>query len=435
MINSGPYNDLPSAEARDRIVQDLVKKGAARERVNYRLRDWIFSRQHYWGEPIPVIHCPKDGAVPVPEKDLPVVLPKVEHYQPTDTGESPLAAIDDWVNVKCPVCGGPAKRETDTMPNWAGSSWYYLRYYDAHNDQAFADPKKLKYWGEVDMYLGGMEHTTLHLLYSRFLHQFFYDQGLVPTPEPYHARRGQGIILAADGSKMSKSKGNVVNPNDVLEAGYGADALRLAIAFLGPYDQTTPWSPETVAGTFRFVQRVWTLVQEFLAAKPGTADNRPLLSVTHKAIKKVSHDIDKMYFNTAVSALMELTNQLYKIKQSDGFAAGPSWQFALESLTQLLAPYAPHISEEIWQQLGHRQSVHISPWPAWDDKFLTSDSMTIVVQVNGKVRSQLDLPADSDQKAVVAAAQKDHKVAAYLDGQEIIKTIYVPGKLVSFVVR
>jgi leucyl-tRNA synthetase len=435
MINSGPYDGLPSAEARDKIVKDLAKKGLAKEHINYRLRDWIFSRQHYWGEPIPIIHCAKCGAVPVPEKDLPVELPKVEHYEPTDSGESPLAAITDWVNVDCPKCGGSAKRETDTMPNWAGSSWYYLRYYDAHNDEAFADPKKLKYWGEVDLYLGGMEHTTLHLLYSRFWHQFFYDQGLVPTPEPYHARRGQGIILAADGSKMSKSKGNVVNPNEVLEAGYGADALRLAIAFLAPYDQTTPWSPETVAGTFRFVQRVWTLVQEFLAAKPGTGNNQQLLSATHKAIKKVSQDIDKMYFNTAISALMELTNQMYKIKQSDGFAAGSSWQFGLESLTQLLAPYAPHVSEEIWQQLGHQQSVHVSSWPLWDDKYLASDSLTIVVQVNGKVRSQLSLPPDSGQQAVVAAAQKDPKVAAHLEGKKIVKTIYVPAKLVSFVVQ
>ncbi|MEO8785345.1 MAG: leucine--tRNA ligase [Candidatus Saccharimonadales bacterium] len=435
LIDSGHFSGQPSAEARDKIIAWLAEKGAARERVNYRLRDWIFSRQHYWGEPIPIIHCAKDGAVPVPEKDLPVVLPEVKNYEPTDTGQSPLAAIADWVNVKCPKCGGPAKRETDTMPNWAGSSWYYLRYYDAHNDQVFADPKKLKYWGEVDMYLGGMEHTTLHLLYSRFWHQFLYDQGLVPTPEPYHARRGQGIILAADGTKMSKSKGNVVNPNEVLEAGYGADALRLAIAFLAPYDQTTPWSPETVGGTFRFVQRVWTLVQEFEEAKPGTADDRALLVATHRAIKKVSRDIDKLNFNTAVSALMEFTNQLYKLKQSDGFKAGPCWQFALESLTQLLAPLAPHICEEIWQQLGHEHSVHVSAWPTWDDKFLASDTMTIVVQVNGKVRAQLDLPADSTEKAVLASARKDHKVDSYVADKEIIKTIYVPAKLVSFVVK
>lgn len=434
MINSGEYNGMPSAEARDKIVQDLAKKGVAAEKINYRLRDWIFSRQHYWGEPIPIIHCEKHGAVPVPSDQLPVTLPEVENYEPTDTGESPLAAISDWVNTTCPECGGPAKRETDTMPNWAGSSWYYLRYYDAHNDKAFADPEKLKYWGEVDLYLGGMEHTTLHLLYSRFWHQFFYDQGLVPTPEPYHARRGQGIILAADGSKMSKSKGNVVNPTDIIDAGYGADAMRLAIVFLAPYDQTTPWSPEGVGGTHRFLNRVWTLAQEFLEAEAGDGEDKSLTAVAHKTIKKVSSDLQHMYFNTAIAALMEMTNDLYKIKAKDGFVAGTSWKFALTSLVQLLAPFAPHISEELWHQLGNEGSVHTAAWPAWDEKLLVSEEMTIVVQVNGKVRANLVVSSDAAEAEVTEMAQNHKKVKIYLDGKDIKKTIYVPGKLVSFVV-
>ena len=405
----------------------------AESKTNYRLRDWVFSRQHYWGEPIPIIHCEEHGAVPVPDDQLPVELPKVDNYEPTDTGESPLAAITDWVNTECPVCGKLAKRETDTMPNWAGSSWYYLRYYDAHNDQAFADKEKLNYWGEVDMYLGGMEHTTLHLLYSRFWHQFFYDQGLVPTPEPYAARRGQGIILAADGSKMSKSKGNVVNPTEVIESGYGADAVRLAILFLAPYDQTTPWSPEGVAGTHRFLQRVWTLVQEYNDTDGGESESDDLKRALHKAIKKVSEDLDKMNFNTAIAALMECVNELYKIKADKGYDA-VEWQWALETLQQLLAPFAPHIAEELWEQLGQENSVHTSEWPKYDEKYLVEDSMTIVVQVNGKVRGEISVATDAAKDAIIKAAQANEKVAGYLKDQTIKKTIYVPNKLVNFVI-
>jgi leucyl-tRNA synthetase len=434
MVNSGKYNDMSSSDMREKIVVDLEKQGVAKERINNKLRDWIFSRQHYWGEPIPIIHCEKDGAVPVPGDQLPVVLPDVDHYEPTDNGESPLAAIKEWVNVNCPVCDGPAKRETDTMPNWAGSSWYYLRYYDAHNDKVFADRKKLDYWGEVDMYLGGMEHTTLHLLYSRFWHQFFYDQGLVPTPEPYAARRGQGIILATDGSKMSKSKGNVINPNEILEAGYGADALRLAIAFLAPYDQTTPWSSEGVAGTFRFVQRFWTLVQEFLDSKDTPKTQHAVLPIVHKAIKKVSSDLHEMAFNTAIAALMECVNNLYKIKAETGFSDQGAWRFALKSITQLLAPFAPHVCEEIWKELGETASVHVSDWPVFDESYLKTDSVTIVVQINGKVRANIDMPQDSDEKFVINAAKENEKVASYLTDQSIKKTIYVKNRLLNIVV-
>lgn len=433
MINSGDYDGISNREAGEKIVADLQAKGLAESKTNYRLRDWVFSRQHYWGEPIPIIHCEEHGAVPVPDDQLPVELPKVDNYEPTDTGESPLAAITDWVNTECPVCGKLAKRETDTMPNWAGSSWYYLRYYDAHNDQAFADKEKLNYWGEVDMYLGGMEHTTLHLLYSRFWHQFFYDQGLVPTPEPYAARRGQGIILAADGSKMSKSKGNVVNPTEVIESGYGADAVRLAILFLAPYDQTTPWSPEGVAGTHRFLQRVWTLVQEYNDTDGGESESDDLKRALHKAIKKVSEDLDKMNFNTAIAALMECVNELYKIKADKGYDA-VEWQWALETLQQLLAPFAPHIAEELWEQLGQENSVHTSEWPKYDEKYLVEDSMTIVVQVNGKVRGEISVATDAAKDAIIKAAQANEKVAGYLKDQTIKKTIYVPNKLVNFVI-
>ncbi len=435
MINSGIYDGMSSSDAREKIVKDLEVKGLAKEKTTYKLRDWIFSRQHYWGEPIPIIHCQKCGAVPVPDNQLPVELPPVDHYEPTDTGESPLALITNWVNVDCSKCGGKAKRETDTMPNWAGSSWYYLRYFDAHNDKAFAAKKKLEYWGMVDMYLGGMEHTTLHLLYSRFWHQFFYDQGLVPTPEPYYSRRGQGIILAADGNKMSKSKGNVVNPTDILDSGYGADALRTSIAFIAPYDQTTPWSPEGVAGTHRFVARIWTLVQEYLSAdkKDGQEKSKDLLVATHKTIAKVSNDLHTMNFNTAVAALMEFVNVLYKIKSQDNFAT-KAWDEAIKILLQLTAPFAPHITEELWQQLGQQSSVHTSEWPVHDKKYLTSDTTTIVVQVNGKVRANIYLPSDSDEKTTIQTAQDDKKVAEYLKDKKIRKTIYVSHKLVNFVV-
>jgi len=437
LANSGKYNGMPSAEAREKIVADLAEQGAARERVTYRLRDWVFSRQHYWGEPIPIIHCAEHGAVPVPEDQLPVTLPKVEQYEPTDTGESPLSAITEWVNTECPTCGQPAKRETDTMPNWAGSSWYYLRYFDARNDEAFADHQKLDYWGGVDMYLGGMEHTTLHLLYSRFWHQFLYDQKLVPTPEPYLARRGQGIILAADGTKMSKSKGNVVNPTEIIDSGYGADALRLAIAFLAPYDQTTPWSPESVAGTYRFLQRIWSLVQEH--TNPNTPHESAatgqvnLLQPIHRSIKKVSEDLGTMSFNTAIAGLMELVNELYKLRSSVPLGS-PAWREPLINLIQLLAPLAPHIAEELWQQLEQTGSVHQSSWPNYDEEYLKSDVTKIVVQVNGKVRGVLTTGVGQSEAQVMAAARAEANVESFLDGKEIRKTIFIADKLLNIVV-
>lgn len=434
LINSSQFNDTQSIDAKKAIIDWLAEKGSAKEKVNYKLRDWIFSRQHYWGEPIPIIHCPQHGAVAVPDDQLPVELPPVDHYEPTDTGESPLAEIDSWVNTVCPTCGGPAKRETDTMPNWAGSNWYYLRYFDAHNSEAFADRKKLDYWGAVDLYLGGMEHTTLHLLYSRFHHQFLYDQGLVPTPEPYAARRGQGIVLAADGRKMSKSLGNVVDPTQIIDSGYGADALRLMIAFIAPFDQTTPWNPEGVAGTYRFLVRYWNLVQDILDNQSSVSadDEKTVRQVINRAIKKVSSDIHNMNFNTAIAALMEALNGLTKIEHKGGAV----WRQAIIDFTKLLAPFAPHITEEVWSEyLNESESIHISDWPTWDEKLLVSDSVTIAVQVNGKLRGEIVVDTDTPQASIENLALQLENVAKFIGDKKPARVIYVPGKIINIVVK
>jgi leucyl-tRNA synthetase len=423
LIHSGEFNGLPSDDAKAKITKYLEAQGVARKAVKYRLRDWIFSRQHYWGEPIPIIHCEKCGAVPVPENQLPVVLPKVESYEVGENGESPLAAIDEWVNVECPECGTPAKRETDTMPNWAGSSWYYLRYFDPKNDQAFADPKKLKYWGAVDMYLGGMEHTTLHLLYSRFWHQFFYDQKLVPTPEPYATRRGQGIVLAADGRKMSKSLGNVINPTDVI-AKTGADALRLYILFMAPYDESTAWSEEHLAGVSRFLYRIWDLLHKPIAE---SADSLEMDRAMHKAIQKVGDHIEQMRFNTAISTLMECVNALNKFESLTPTVA--------RQLTLLLAPLAPHMAEEVWHELGEAQSIHIASWPVFDPELVKDDVVEVAIQVNGKLRGTMPASVDASKEELEAAAKDIESVKKYLDGGEIIKTIVIPNRMVSFVVK
>jgi leucyl-tRNA synthetase len=435
LANSAEFNGLDFEVGRHKILEKLVSLGAGKAKIQYKLRDWVFSRQHYWGEPIPIIHCPDHGAVAVPDDQLPVVLPEVEQYEPSDNGESPLANISDWVNTSCPVCGGPAKRETDTMPNWAGSSWYYLRYYDVHNDQQFAAKDKLDYWGMADVYLGGMEHTTLHLLYSRFWHQFFYDQGLVPTPEPYKARRGQGIILAADGTKMSKSKGNIVNPTSIIDEGYGADALRLAISFLAPYDQTTPWSPESVVGSHRFLDRAWRLIKEYIETEhTDTGDSsKELLTTIYKAIKKIDDDLSTMSFNTAIAAQMELVNSLYKLKDMDNFKSS-DWRFVLESFLKLLAPFAPHIAEELWHELGNEDTIHLSDWPTYDEKYLVNNQATIVVQVNGKLRSTIQVPVDTEKKDVEDLALKDERLQFHIEGKEIKKIIYVPNRLINLVV-
>ena len=417
-------------EARSGIISFIVKKGWGTRSTQYKLRDWIFSRQRYWGEPIPVIHCPKCGIVPVPDKDLPVKLPVVKDYQPTETGESPLAAIDKWVNVKCPKCKGAATRETDTMPNWAGSSWYYLRYADPKNSRAFADPKKLKYWTPVDWYNGGMEHTTLHLLYSRFWHKFLYDIGLVPTVEPYLKRTSHGLILAEDGEKMSKSKGNVINPDDLIRS-FGADSLRLYEMFMGPFEQAISWNSDNIVGVRRFIERVWKMRAKVVGeAKQSVSLNPPasrseLDRTLHKAIKKVTEDIEAMRFNTAVSALMIATNELEKdetISRAD-----------YEALLQLLAPFAPHVTDELWASLGNTKSIHVSPWPSFDPALLSDDESTIILQINGKTRGSFMAPAGSGKDELEKLARESPDAQKWLRGKEVKRIITVPGKLVNIV--
>lgn len=441
LINSGQYTGIDSEKARERIVADLTKEDAAKEEVNYKLRDWIFSRQHYWGEPIPIVHCDECGAVPVPENELPITLPEVEQYEPTDTGESPLAKIKEWVNVACPKCGEQAQRETDTMPNWAGSSWYYLRYADPNNDEKFADFNKLKYWLIVDTYIGGMEHTTLHLLYSRFWHKFLYDQELVPTLEPYNKRRPQGMVLAPDGKKMSKSLGNVINPDEIISSGYGADSLRLLEMFLGPMDHDVAWTENGVAGTYRFLNRVWTVVQEYQSGETkDDIDNRSEFEVEadkymHHTIKKVTQDLENMQFNTAIAALMEYVNHLYKLKTELPPGNSPQvWGQYIGALLRLLAPFSPHITEELWQEIGQEESIHIEPWPGYDESEITDTMVTIAVQINGKTRDRITLPAGSNEEEISTQARKAERIAEELANKEINKAIVVPDKLVNFVV-
>jgi leucyl-tRNA synthetase len=439
MINSGDYNDLSSNEAREKIVADLSKQGSAEEKVNYKIRDWLISRQRYWGAPIPIIHCPKDGAVAVPEDQLPVALPEVKSYEPSGDGHSPLANVPDFVNTTCPKCGGPAKRETDTMDGFACSSWYFLRFADPHNDQKPFDKSKADFWLPVDDYIGGAEHAVMHLLYARFWTKVMHDEGLIDFDEPFTSLRNHGMILAPNGQKMSKSKGNTIEPDEILEQGYGADSIRIMELFIGPWNQAANWSVEGMAGAFRFLQRVWVLLQDInTPPKQGIGEQiteKDVNKVIHKAIKKVTSDLRDLNFNTGIAALMECVNDLYKLKEVDHFANRKAWNFASETLLRLLAPFAPHITEELWQQLGHNESIHLSPWPSYDEKYLVSETMTIAVQVNGKLRAELELAANASEEQVVEAAKSNQKVAAYLAGHEIIKTIYVPGKLVNFVVR
>lgn len=420
---------------RDNIIEYLIEHGLAERHTSYKMHDWLISRQRYWGAPIPIVHCEKDGPVAVPEKDLPVILPEVKSFEPTGEG-SVLATATDWVNTTCPTCGGPATRETDTMDGYACSSWYFLRYTDPNNDTRAWDPAKANYWLPIDYYCGG-DHAVSHLLYSRFWMHFFADQGWIEKSrrEPVGKLVYNGYILAHDGNKMSKSKGNVVNPDDLIEQGYGADSLRLFEMFIAPYDQDTSWNTNGVPGTFRFLQRFWTLTQDFLTSDQDEAEHKEVLRVAHGAIKQVSRDLDRLSFNTAVAGLMEAVNALYKVRATDnGYSGSKSWRFAIEAIVQLLAPFAPHITEELWQELGHDTSVHTSTWPVWNDAYLATDTLTIVVQVNGKVRARLEVSADSDKQAIITAATANNRVASYIDGKQIRKTIYVPDKLVNLVV-
>ncbi len=420
LVNSGFLNGMEVAEAKKAITAFLEEKGIGTPKKNYKLRDWVFSRQRYWGEPIPIIHCPKCGYVPVPEDQLPLELPDVESYVPTDNGESPLAAMRSWVETTCPNCGGKAERETDTMPQWAGSSWYFLRYTDPHNDEALASPEALRYWLPVDWYNGGMEHTTLHLLYSRFWHRFLYDQGVVPCPEPYQKRTSHGMILGENGEKMSKSRGNVVNPDDIVND-FGADTLRTYEMFIGAFDLSAAWSQEGVKGCRRFLERVWKL-QELVTDEAGYSS--ALETRMHQTIKKVSDDYENLKYNTGIAALMSLINDFYK--------AGKVTRDEFRTLLILLNPVAPHITEELWEMQGYGGRLYQTAWPAWDEAKTVEAEIEVAVQVNGKVRATVKLPADVDKETALAAGKE--AVADRLTGN-IVKEIYVPGKIINIVVK
>ena len=396
--------------------------------TKFKLRDWIFSRQRYWGEPIPVVHCPTCGIVPVPEKELPIKLPKVKNYEPTQTGESPLAGIEKWVNTKCPNCKGKAKRETDTMPNWAGSSWYYLRYMDPKNNTAFAGKKALKYWNQVDWYNGGMEHTTLHLLYSRFWHKFLFDQGLVPTSEPYKKRTSHGMILAEGGEKMSKSKGNVVNPDDIVKT-VGADTLRVYEMFMGPFDQAIAWDTNNIAGSRRFLERVWKLQEKVIKKSDKNTVKKTDTKIEiliHKTIKKVTEDIEEMRFNTAISSMMILLNEMEKEENLS--------KENYETFLQLLAPFAPHITEEIWSNLKNKKSIHLSVWPKYDEKKLIESKVNIIIQINGRVRGSVEIDINENEEIVKSLSINKPEIKKWLEGKEIRKTIFIKGKVLNLVI-
>jgi leucyl-tRNA synthetase len=423
LVNSGFLNGLSPKEAIPTMIDWLQAQGLGKKKVNYKLRDWVFSRQHYWGEPIPLVECSECGWVPVPEDQLPVELPDVEHYEPTDTGESPLAKIESFVNTTCPRCGKPAKRETDTMPNWAGSSWYFLRYTDPHNDKEFASRKKLEYWLPVDWYNGGMEHTTLHLLYSRFWHKFLYDCGLVPTAEPYRKRTSHGMILGENNEKMSKSRGNVVNPDDAVNE-YGADTFRIYEMFLGAFDQATPWSQQGVRGSRRFLDRVWRL-QDFLV--DGDSYSPELESLMHQTAKKVSEDIERMKFNTAVASLMTLVNAFYERAQVT--------RAEFRDFLILLDPFAPHICEELWQRNGYPQQIAHQKWVQWDEAKAIEDVVDVPVQINGKLRGTVSVRRDATQEDVRSTVWQDESIAKSIAGKAVVKEVYVPGRIYSLVVK
>ena len=422
MVNSGFLNGMTVKEAIPAMKKYVVEQGFGKEKVNYKLRDWVFSRQRYWGEPIPLVNCPKCGWVPVPEEQLPVVLPQVESYEPTDDGESPLSKMTDWVNTTCPCCGGPAMRETDTMPQWAGSSWYFLRYMDPHNDKELASKEALEYWSPVDWYNGGMEHTTLHLLYSRFWHKFLYDIGVVPTREPYAKRTSHGMILGENGEKMSKSRGNVVNPDEIVDV-YGADTMRLYEMFIGDFEKAAPWSPKSIKGCRRFLERVWSLAEKVQDGDEYSKEHEALM---HRTIKKVGEDADSLKANTAIAALMTMLNEFYDkgVNKAE-----------YKTFLALLNPFAPHITEELWQQLGETGLLSVAPWPAYDEAKTVESTVEMAVQVNGKLKGTIKLAADADKQAAIDAALAEEKVQHAIEGKQIVKQIVVPGKIVNLVVK
>ena len=420
LVNSGFLDGLSVSQAKEKIIEYLTEKGIGKRKVNYKLRDWVFSRQRYWGEPIPLVWCDKCGWVPIDEESLPLTLPDVESYEPTDNGESPLAAMTDWVNTTCPKCGGKARRETDTMPQWAGSSWYFLRYCDPHNDKAFAARDKLDYWMPVDWYNGGMEHATLHLLYSRFWAKFMYDQGLISCPEPYLKRTSHGMILGEDGEKMSKSRGNVINPDDVVRD-YGADTMRLYEMFIGDFEKSAPWSTSSVRGCRRFLERVYSMLE--LPEKSSESLERSL----HRTIKKVSDDIESMKFNTAIAAMMSFVNDVF---DNGGITKEDFGKFVL-----ILCPFAPHLAEELWETLGGTGFASLQPFPQYDEAKLVSDTVEIAVQVCGKFRGTVTVPVGADEATAAAAVENSGVLGTSLDGKTVVKRIYVPGKIFNIVAK
>ena len=454
LINSGQFNGIRSEDAREQIVAWLEQQNSGRSKTTYKMRDWLISRQRYWGAPIPIVHVDGRAPIAVADECLPVILPEVENFKPTGGNTSVLAQVDDWVRVWVDIETGKTvpitenkpdgdnwvegRRETDTLDGYACSSWYFLRYLDPHNDNEAWNPERINHWMPVDYY-NGADHAVAHLLYSRFWMRFFYKLGLVPTPEPFKRMMYNAYIMAPDGQKMSKSKGNVIDPMEIMDSGYGADALRVYEMFIAPYDMDAPWDPRGVPGTYRFLNRAWNLVQEFVDKNPsGSLDAnektaQELLRLTHLTIKKVTRDIEDEKFNTAVASMMEMVNGLYKIKESHGIDTSDEWRFALESLIQILAPFAPHITEELWREMGHDDTVHVGHWPKWDEKYLKSDTMTIIVQVNGKLRAKLELPSDMDKQGVEAAALADENVQKFTNNKPPKKMVYVPGKLVNIV--
>ena len=420
MTNSDFLTGMSVEEAKKAITEWLTKEGKGHQKVNFKLRDWVFSRQRYWGEPIPIVKCEKCGYVPLDESQLPLTLPNVESYEPTDTGESPLAKMTDWVNTTCPCCGGPAKRETDTMPQWAGSSWYFLRYCDPHNDKELISKEAAEYWTPVDWYNGGMEHTTLHLLYSRFWHKFLYDIGVVPTSEPYQKRTSHGMILGENGEKMSKSRGNVVNPDEIVDT-YGADTMRLYEMFIGDFEKAAPWNSDSIKGCKRFIEKFWNLQEKVVDGDEFTPEMEALM---HKTIKKVTYDIDNLKANTAIAAMMSLVNEL---------SAKGCNKAELKTLTILLNPFAPHVTEEMWDVMGFGGMVNQAKWPTYDEAKTQENDVEIVIQIMGKVRAKITVPVDMAKDDVLATAKAEPKIAELLDGKEIKKEVYVPGKLVNFV--
>lgn len=423
LVNSGFLDGMSVEDAKKAIQEWLTERNLGERKTNYKLRDWVFSRQRYWGEPIPIVHCDKCGYVPVPESELPLVLPNVDSYEPTDNGESPLAKMTDWVNTTCPHCGGPAHRETDTMPQWAGSSWYFLRYCDPHNDKELASPEALKYWTPVDWYNGGMEHTTLHLLYSRFWHKFLYDIGVVPSPEPYAKRTSHGMILGENGEKMSKSRGNVVNPDEIVRD-YGADTMRVYEMFIGDFEKAAPWSQSSIKGSKRFLDKVWALSDKLTE---GDSYRTELESAFHRTIKKVTEDIEGLKMNTAIAALMSLLNDI------QGFGSINEAEF--KTYLILLNPFAPHMTEELWQQAGFEGMLNEAEWPKYDEAKCADSTVEIAVQVNGKIKARINVAADISAPDAIAAAKADGAVTAAIEGKSIIKELYVPKKLVNIVVK